>query len=182
MNLPKPTRVRDEAYLEFVRGESCIGLNTMWFSSEDVMLHTAECCWVTTGRSEANHIRRGAQTGMRTKPADRRTLPFCTTLHTEYTRLGHKAFCRKYEVFDDLFESEIRRMNAEYLRRHPIEIKRQRSTRVSVVQHVAVRCVCGGEHKPTGGRIRIDKGEGQTLTFWCPRLKDYLQATLGRSA
>jgi hypothetical protein len=159
--LPKPQRERDEAYLDYIRARECVGLYLL--SAADFAQHVEVCDFVQHHRSEANHIRHGVQTGMRTKPKDRRTLPFCTTLHREYTRLNHVGFVRKYQLADEIFERELKRLESGY---RPAKVLRARTIepKASVLVRI-VRCVCGQTHA-----LPIEKTQVtvQQVTFTCP--------------
>src|SRR5690349_13928462 len=84
MILAKPKRVRDSAYLKWIRTLSCC-------------VHP-NCPNSLSGPVEAHHIRPEGHGGLGTKPSDFRALPFCETAHRTYHAIGRKAFESTYQV------------------------------------------------------------------------------------
>lgn len=168
--IPKPARIKDEAVLDFIRGRECIGLYLL--SPQDAQQHTHHCTYFQTKRSEANHIRKGAQTGMRTKPNDVRVLPFCTSLHQEYTTLGHQRFCEKYGLTLEQFEREMSRLMAEF--RKLKKSAKPRVQRMIVGLHVR-HCVCHQEHTIPFAKVAFTKTKA---LFRCPVRNEEIQVQL----
>jgi hypothetical protein len=119
---PRPTRIRDEKYLAWIREQPC--LVTMHKPCDDI---------------EAHHIRRNGKSGVGTKPSDRRAVPLCASLHRWYHERGHSEFQRVFRV---TLEAEISRLNREYEQLHPEpKVKREMKVR-PVVEHFVIRCEC----------------------------------------
>lgn len=105
MKFPKPERVEDKAYLDWIETLGCI------------------CCGRTRagykqGVNDAHHV--NDQTGGSAKKNDRRAVPMCWGHHREFHQIGIDSFARKYDlnyqaVIDCLNEiySESRKLEGE---------------------------------------------------------------------
>ena len=113
--IPKPVREISEDRLEFAQQLPC--LVSEYAAAEAATEHIPHCQWVHLSgpekRCEAHHVRKGAHSGIGTKPTDFRTVPLCQTSHDEYHQIGHDTFCKKYGL--DL-EAHLERINREYAR------------------------------------------------------------------
>lgn len=93
--VPKPQRVRDPDYLDWIRTRPCLLF----------LLPGGGCTW---GDSDPAHVKsRGAGGG------DDTVVPLCRKHHREQHQLGVKSFERKYGL--DL-QGEARRLRAAWLR------------------------------------------------------------------
>jgi hypothetical protein len=79
ISFPKPKRVQDKKYLEWMRLHLCL----------------VERNFICTGQTVAHHISTG---GMGTKCSDYETAPLCHEHHREIHDKGKKIFQAKYEV------------------------------------------------------------------------------------
>lgn len=170
--LEKPRRLKDEAVLDFMRSKMCVGLY-LFIDSGVADVHYKLCGFTQTGRCEANHIRKGVQTGMRTKPHDTRTLPFCTPLHQEYTTLGHQRFCEKYHVTLETFEAEMIRLNVEFSRLHR-QARKAKVPRIIIGLNVR-HCVCGASHIIAFSKVHFTRTKA---TFRCPTTNREIEINL----
>jgi hypothetical protein len=89
---PKPKRVQDKKYLEWIRWHLCV----------------ADPDFICSGQIIPHHINAG---GMGTKCSDYETVPLCNEHHREIHDKGKKIFQAKYEI--DLKE-EAERLREEY--------------------------------------------------------------------
>lgn len=136
MNLSKPIRKRDPKYLAWIRRQPC----TLSFDERIMCTQTIE----------ANHIRAEGHGGLGTKPDDSRALPFCSLMHLHYHQLGRRQFEETYEIE---LETEIKRLNALYLREHPQV--RQKAKRETVAVHLKHCLTCARSVKRCKARKRI---------------------------
>jgi hypothetical protein len=178
IGIPKPVRKLDEAYLDHIRGLKCIGLYLL--SGEDRRLHAITCQYVSSQRSEANHIRKACFTGLRTKPSDKGfTLPFCQVFHNLYTQLGHRRFMERFNLDEKSLFDEMRRIEQEYdaanRTRRPI-IHRSPRAQIGKLQ---ITCVCGDRHAIPVTRTLIRNG---ALHFWCITQKKNVTIELRKRA
>ena len=78
-SFPKPTRERDEEYLEFIRSLPCA------VSGRDAP-------------SEPHHWQKKGHGGRGTKCPDRRAIPLSFELHREIHQIGKETFAKKYGI------------------------------------------------------------------------------------
>jgi len=118
--LPKPARIRDEAYLDYVRGLHCIA----------ACLHKAE----------PHHVDLPGQAKTGSKANDDRTVPMCRAHHRELHDIGIARFEAIYELSLEAAILETRRGYRPPKRSRTVEQKPK-------VLHIAVRCICKQIHK-----------------------------------
>lgn len=106
--VPKPIRRRDPKYLEWIRTQRCC-ITNVWAEND-------------LARIEAHHVREEGQGGTGTKPDDSRAVPLQSWLHRLYHDIGRREFETRFAI--DL-ETEIKRLNALYLRENPPKVKRE---------------------------------------------------------
>lgn len=70
---PKPRRIQDRDYLQFVRAHPCL----------------IKQCW---RKPSAHHVRFPGQGGLGTKPSDFQTVPLCEKHHRQEHDLGRERF------------------------------------------------------------------------------------------
>jgi hypothetical protein len=88
---PKPQRVRDKAYIEWIKG--------------------LRCCITACPNPDPHHVNPAGGGGMGTKCSDRRAVPLAHWIHQEIHQIGQKRFCEKYKVD---FEEVIDGLNKKY--------------------------------------------------------------------
>jgi len=92
---PKPVRVKDKKYVEFIKSLRC---------------------WITNSPNpDPHHAQRSGHGGIATKANDRRCIPLRHDLHVELHNIGAKSFATKYDLN---YESIIEALNAVYERMH----------------------------------------------------------------
>lgn len=152
--LPKPKRVRDTAYLEFIRCQRCL--------INDNSCHPPV---------EAHHVipEGGGKVG--SKVDDRRTVPLCQQHHLWIQWRVTQFFYHDIDV-----EYEIGRLNREYDALHrPVKVEREKKTRVKFV-----RVFCGAcHHEHDLGRLKIASlEEWGEFVYRCPLKNTEERATL----
>lgn len=132
MNLSKPIRRRDPKYLAWIRTRPC----------------TIQPC--DSKSIHAHHVRVEGHGGIGTKPDDSRAIPLCPLTHRSYHDIGRNDFERWFQIE---LETEIKRLNALYLREFP-KVK-QRVPRETVAVHLKHCLTCSRSVKRCKARKRI---------------------------
>jgi hypothetical protein len=122
---------------------------------------------------EAHHIRRGAGSGIGTRPAASWTVPLCTAAHREYHDIGHDSFEKKYGIN---LEEHRQRINREFEKAHPApklkvrRVQRVRSARLALgVTHCPL---CRLTHFIAWKKIDV---KPRSVRFFCDRRQDYAE-------
>jgi len=95
---PKPKRIEDPDYLEWIESLSC-------------MLCGRAGAGFKEGKSDAHHIPPKGHGTMAGKCDDKRAVPLCNDQHREYHQIGRDTFADKYGL---AYEAIIEGLNALY--------------------------------------------------------------------
>lgn len=85
MQIPKPTRVTDQDYLEWIEGLAC-------------MICGRFGAGYKAGVSDAHHINKKGHGSMSGKTDDTRAVPLCFEHHREYHQHGRDTFAEKHDL------------------------------------------------------------------------------------
>ena len=175
--LPKPQKsIQDEDRLDFVRKMPC--LIRQHGSSENWSGHRYDCSttfadalgFVNTKPCEAHHIRRGANSGVGTKPDAIWTVPLCSAAHHEFHNLGFDSFEKKYGIN---LEEHRQRINREFEKLHPApKLRIKRIAPAKLALSVRNCPSCRGTHGIRLSKINI---RAHSVRFWCNRRQNYVE-------
>lgn len=150
MNIPKPRREKNAAYLAYVRSLPCLAAPA------------GDCCDAV----EAHHVPPigGGKVGSKTD--DRRTAPLCGYHHRWYHTMGKLTFEVVYLL--DL-EREIARIQRQF---KPLTPRKSRVRVTPKLREITVDCRCGQQHHVPKSKVELS---GSALRYWCQRQRDYLE-------
>lgn len=146
---PKPERIRDTAYMRWIKILPCLVQSFTRGPEFDCGYHDF---------IDPHHVvpPGGGKTG--SKVDDRRTVPLCRKHHDEAQR-GREAFEKKYFLW---LAGEILRLNREYNSAHPP--KPQKQIQGSKVYGLKVKCSCRKVHVIPLSKAVIGK---KSVSFTC---------------
>lgn len=171
--LPKPQRVREAKYLDFIRSQPCC----LFGIKPHYCFQDAE--FIITGlrqRVEAHHVSREGHKGMGTKPDDRRTVPVCFDAHRYAEQ--HPKDVREH------FERVIASLNTAYDSLYPERKSTEQRKKTCRFFLQVKNCPgCGRDHPA----VPLRKAElqaatvgvsGQQIRFWCSRRGRYFTSLI----
>jgi hypothetical protein len=175
--IPKPQKpAQDSDRLDFVKKMACLireyGVGDDWSPHRVpcTTVYAAALGFVNRQPCEAHHIRRGASSGVGTKPDASWTVPLCSAGHHEYHHIGHDSFEKKYGLN---LEEHRKRINQEFAKVHPapkLKVKRVHLARLALgVTHCPL---CRQNHSIAWKKIDV---RPRCVRFWCIKSRQYAE-------
>ncbi len=159
--IPKPQRLRDSAYLKWIRMQPCnVPIVDMVDHHHDPI--------------EASHILTYGGGKVGSKTDDKRAVPHCGWHHRRYHGIGRAAFESYYGIDH---EREILRLNKLYTEQtRTLAPRKPRKSSPRVIVEVQHCEACGGEHRLPSSKVDVRHHcesdplfERMVLHYQCPR-------------
>jgi hypothetical protein len=165
LSQPKPVRERNDAYGDFIRTQPCL-------------IRDQHKC---RGAIEAHHVIFEGQGRMGSKVSDYQQVPLCQDAHELARR---RDWFQMHFGVD--FEVTIARLNLQYSKISAGRRKQSNRT-VSInptVTDLGIKCSCGVRHKfsPSKLTFKTIPGGNPSVSYWCPRKRETLEAKMRRAA